>query len=116
MAAGRYAQGAGHIKKRALELPSPFDIHEWAIMEQFAQKQRNERARQDLLHAIHAAGAFRAFKNAIHLLGIEQSWYKFRGEALAQIARDWLEEHNFHISNATPFMPLQLPPENSVKL
>lgn len=79
--------------ERALELPNQFDIHEWSIMEQFAREQRSERARQDLLHAIHGAGAFRAFKNAIHLLGIEESWYRFRNEALAQIARDWLEEH-----------------------
>ena len=79
--------------ERALELPSRFDIHEWATMERFAQEQRSERARQGLLHAVHGAGAFRAFKNAIHLLGIEKSWYKFRDEALAQIARDWLEEH-----------------------
>ena len=79
--------------ERALELPSKFDIHEWAIMERFAQEQGSERARHDLLHAIHRAGAFRAFKHVVHELGIEKSWYKFRDEALAQIAREWLEEN-----------------------
>jgi hypothetical protein len=29
----------------------------------------------------------------IRQLGIEQSWYQFREEALAEIARNWLEEH-----------------------
>jgi hypothetical protein len=30
----------------------------------------------------------------IHLLNIEQRWYKFRQDALEKIARDWLQEHN----------------------
>jgi len=36
---------------------------------------------------------FRAFRIAIRRLGLEQSWYQFRDEALAEIARSWLEEH-----------------------
>jgi hypothetical protein len=45
------------------------------------------------LNAIHGEGAFRAFRSAIRRLGLEQSWYQFRDEALAEIARSWLEEH-----------------------
>jgi hypothetical protein len=79
---------------RFLELPSRFDIHEWSMMEGFAQGQDNDRIRQELLDAIHGAGAFRMFRSVIRRLRIQQSWYHFREKALTEIARDWLEEHN----------------------
>ena len=79
---------------RWLELPDRFDIHEWSIMEQFSRAQNSERMRRELLNAIHGAGAFRSFQNSIRGLGLEQSWYRFRDEALADIARRRLEEHN----------------------
>ena len=78
---------------RFLELPDRFDIHEWSIMEGFSRGQDNDRIRQELLDAVHGVGAFRMFRSAIRRFGIEQSWYQFREEALAEIARDWLEEH-----------------------
>jgi len=78
---------------RWLELPDRFDIHEWSIMERFSREQNIERIRKELLNAIHGAGAFSAFRSAIRIFGLEQSWYQFRDEALADIARDWLEEH-----------------------
>jgi hypothetical protein len=78
---------------RFLELPDRFDIHEWSIMERFSREQNNERIRHELLHAIQGAGAFRAFRSAIRGLGMEQRWYQFRDEALAELARRWLEEH-----------------------
>jgi len=78
---------------RFLELPDRFDIHEWSIMERFSRTQNIEQIRSELLNAIHGAGAFRAFRSAIRRLGLEQSWYQFRDEALAKIARSWLEEH-----------------------
>jgi len=78
---------------RWLELPDRFDIHEWSIMEQFSRAQKSERIRRELLDAIHGAGAFRVFRSAIRRLGLEQSWYQFRDEVLADIARRWLEEH-----------------------
>ena len=78
---------------RFLELPDRFDIHEWSIMEGFARGHDNDRIRQELLDAIHGAGAFRMFRSLIRRLGIEQNWYQFREERLAEIAREWLEEH-----------------------
>jgi hypothetical protein len=41
----------------------------------------------------HGAGAFRMFRSTTRRLGIEKSWYRFHEEALAEIARDWLEAH-----------------------
>ena len=77
-----------------LELPDRFDIHEWSIMERFSRHQNVERIRRHLLSAIRGAGAFRAFQSAVRGLGLKESWYQFREDALAEIARSWLEEHH----------------------
>ncbi|MGB7759605.1 MAG: UPF0158 family protein [Bryobacteraceae bacterium] len=79
---------------RFLKLPSKFDVHEWAIMEEFSQSVKSARLREDLLHAIHGAGAFRNFKYILRRNGAEQSWFAFRTEALRQIALDWCEDHH----------------------
>jgi Uncharacterised protein family (UPF0158) len=62
-------------------------------MDEFAQTRDSERMREELLDAIHGAGAFRMFRSTIRRLCLENSWYKFRKEALAEIARNWLDEH-----------------------
>jgi hypothetical protein len=79
---------------RFLKLPSKFDVHEWAIMDRFSRGQENGRVREELLDAIHGAGAFRMFKSTIRRLGIEKAWYHFRDQAIKEIAREWLEEHH----------------------
>jgi hypothetical protein len=79
---------------RFLKLPSKFDVHEWAIMEDFSRSVESDRTRADLLHAIHGAGAFRNFKYVIRRDGIEAAWHAFRAEALKQIALDWCEENH----------------------
>ena len=53
---------------RFLSLPTKFDVHDWGIMEEFAQEQENESVRAELLDAIHGSGAFRLFKSTIHRL------------------------------------------------
>jgi Uncharacterised protein family (UPF0158) len=77
---------------RFLALPDRFEVHEWAIMDRFSQEQ-NELARNVLLNAIHGSGAFRHFRSAVERLGLLDAWYRYREEAIQQIARDWLEEH-----------------------
>ena len=76
-----------------IPLPSKFDIHEWSIMERFAQSLTDTAASDELDAAIHGRGAFRRFKDAVHRLGIENEWYRFRESALEEIAIEFLEEH-----------------------
>ena len=83
-----------------LELPSKFDIHEWGIMQDFCYSVDDERLRNELLDAVHGSGAFRHFKNTVHYRGIEQDWYRFRQNALEQIAREWLEEYEIPYTEA----------------
>jgi hypothetical protein len=75
-----------------LVLPDRFEVHEWAIMERFSLEQ-NDDARKVLGGAIHGSRAFRHFRAAIERLGLLDAWYRYREEAIEQIARDWLEEH-----------------------
>lgn len=70
---------------RFQKLPEPFDIDEWSIMQQFAFSVEADRVRQELLNVIQGRGAFRRFKDAIRRHGIEDSWFRFRTEALTRI-------------------------------
>ena len=74
-----------------LPLPSKFDIHEYDIIENFCYSVKDDKIRKDLLYKIKGSGAFRRFKDAIHVHGIEEEWYRFRQEELEKVAIDWLE-------------------------
>ena len=77
-----------------LALPDKFEIHEWAIMERFSNSQARAARRDELLDAIHGAGAFRSFRSAVRRLGIEDDWFRFRQTAFEDVAKDWLEAHD----------------------
>jgi hypothetical protein len=79
---------------RFQSLPTKFDVHDWAIMQDFAKSIESDRIRQELLRVLHGAGAFRNFKSTLRRHGIEGGWYMFRTEALKQIALDWCEENH----------------------
>jgi hypothetical protein len=78
---------------RFIALPTKFDVHEWAIMEEFSWSVPSDSVRDELLDAIHGTGAFRHFKSAIRRHELESAWYSFRDEALQEIARDWCDEN-----------------------
>jgi hypothetical protein len=75
-------------------LPSKFDVHEWAIMEDFSLSVESDRIREELVHAIHRSGAFRNFKDTLRRHRMEAAWFAFRTEALRKIAIDWCEENH----------------------
>ena len=78
---------------RFVKLPTKFDIHEWTIMEEFSYSVDSRPIQANLIHALHGRGAFRHFKDTVRRHGIEQDWFKFRDEALREIAIEWCEEH-----------------------
>lgn len=79
---------------RFQKLPTKFEVHEWAIMQDFSRSMELDRVREDLLGAIQGAGAFRDFKATLGRHHIESAWYAFRAEALRQIALNWCEENH----------------------
>ncbi len=78
---------------RFRQLPTKFDVHEWGIMQDFSHSVESDSIRDDLLHAIHGAGAFRNFKDTVRRFGIESAWFAFRTDALREIALDWCEQN-----------------------
>lgn len=78
-----------------LPLPTKHDIHEWDIMRQFADEQQDGNVGRELHAAIHGAGAFRRFRQALSRLGIEQQWYRFRNRQFEEMAKEWLAEMGF---------------------
>ena len=72
--------------------PRKFEVHEWAIMQDFSRSVESDRISEDLLRAIDGAGAFRNFKETLRRHRIESDWFAFRREALRQIALNWCEE------------------------
>ena len=84
-----------------LILPTRFDIHEWAIMDEFARSVDNPDLSYELMDAIRGTGAFRCFRNAIHLHGIQESCYQYKDAALAEIAIEWLDEHGIPYARET---------------
>lgn len=79
---------------RFRRLSTKFDVHEWGLMQDFPHSVASDKIREDLLNAVHGAGAFRNFKDTPRRYGIEPSWFTFRTEALKVIALDWCEEHH----------------------
>jgi len=77
-----------------VKLPGQYEIHEWSIMEQFADSLDDEGASDELLTALRGRGAFRYFKDTVHRLGIQEDWYRFRDEAFKEIARHWLRAND----------------------
>ena len=63
-------------------------------MQDFSRSVESDRIREDLLHAIHGAGALRNFKDTLRRHRIESRWFAFRVEALRQIALNWCEENH----------------------
>jgi hypothetical protein len=78
---------------RFVRLPTKFDVHEWAIMEDFSNSVKSTPIREELLRAIHGKGAFRMFKDTLQRHNVESAWFEFRAEALKQIAVEWCEEN-----------------------
>jgi GAF domain-containing protein len=85
-----------------LALPSEYDIHEYSIMQEFAESLTNAKQADALLYAIRGSGAFRRFKDRIHELGIADQWYAYRAAALKKMAVDWCEENGLSYVDDRP--------------
>jgi hypothetical protein len=72
-------------------LPTKYDVHEYQIMERFCLSLKNRGISEALYRAIKGKGAFRRFKDDIIRFDIEDDWYKYREEAMKQVAIDWCE-------------------------
>lgn len=72
-----------------IRLPSQDDLHEYDIMEAFAEEQNDDR----LMRALNGRKPFRSFKDTALNQGVIDQYYSFRSTAYARIAREWCEEN-----------------------
>ena len=81
-----------------LALPTKFDIHQYHIMERFCVSVDDEDMREDLCDAIRGRGAFRRFKDKVQVYGMAEEWYRYRDNALREMAMAWCEAHGIAYS------------------
>ena len=74
-----------------IRLPGQYELHEYRIMENFADTVTNEKMASKLWRALNGKKPFRHFKDTIYYLGIAQDYYKFRFKAYLDIAGDKTE-------------------------
>ncbi len=74
------------------DLPTKFEIDEYRMMEKFCLSLNDSETSDALYSLIKGGGAFRRFKDAIHEYGIDDDWYKYRNNALKEIAIEWCKE------------------------
>jgi predicted homoserine dehydrogenase-like protein len=72
-------------------LPTKYDVHEYQIMESFILSIKDREISDALYSAIKGKGVFRRFKDNIFRFNIEDEWYKYREDAIKQVAIDWCE-------------------------
>jgi len=75
-----------------IDLPTKFDIDEYSIMEKFCLSLNDSEMSDNLYSSIKGSGAFRRFKDAINEYDIADDWYKYRNDALKEIAIEWCQE------------------------
>ena len=69
--------------KDYVRLPSQYDLHEYGIMERFAEKKNDA----GLINSLHGRKPFRSFKDFAASHGSIDEYYRYRTEAFADIAR-----------------------------
>ncbi len=82
-----------------ITLPTKFDIHEYSIMEKFCLSLNDSEMSDTLYSLIKGSGAFRRFKDAIHEYDIADDWYKYRNDALKEIAIEWCQENGIEFDD-----------------
>lgn len=90
----RMAQEILDNEKDFLRLPTKDEIDEYQIMESFCLSVRDRRISEALYVSIKGKNAFRRFKDQILRFAIADQWYKYREEAIKQMAIDWCKSHH----------------------
>ncbi len=78
---------------RFLRFPTKFEIHEYSIMEAFADYLPSGKIKNELISVIRGRGAFRRFKQTIRYHGIEQLWFDYQANAYCEIAERWCRDN-----------------------
>ena len=77
-----------------IQLPTKYDIDEYSIMENFCTSLDKQEIGDILYDLISGSGAFLRFKDAIYKYRVEDEWFKYRDNAIKEIAIEWCRENN----------------------
>jgi hypothetical protein len=78
---------------RFLPAPDRYEFHEYRVMEEFIRSIADNEAANQLWRAVKGRGAFRYFKDTLHRLGIQQSWYDYLEQAQREYVIVWAKQN-----------------------
>jgi len=82
-----------------IQLPTKYDIDEYSIMENFCMSLEKKEIGDILYDLISGSGAFRRFKDATYKYGVEDEWYKYRDNAIKEIAIEWCRQNKIEFED-----------------
>jgi len=77
-----------------VRLPNQHEIHEYKIMEAFADATPDAGKREKLFRALNGRKPFRNFKDTLNYTGLDEAYYAFRFLSFIKIAKEWCEEND----------------------
>jgi len=77
-----------------IQLPTKYDIDEYSMMENFCTSLNKQEIGDILYDLISGSGAFRRFKDAVYKYGVEDEWFKYRDNAIKEIAIEWCRQYD----------------------
>ncbi|MEZ4225928.1 MAG: UPF0158 family protein [Polyangiaceae bacterium] len=95
------AQLRGLDLEALIPLPTKFDIHEWELMKRFSMALAEDLQREELLDAIHGAGAFRMFRHVLDEFGLGDAWFAYRQQAFKEIILAWASRNKLEVVDDT---------------
>jgi hypothetical protein len=96
VAAARHVQAN---RNNYIELPSSYDLNEYAMMRDFCYTVQDERLQDKLLNTINGSGAFSRFKQMVFEYDLRDKWFAYRDDALIEFVIGWLEFNEIPYTN-----------------
>lgn len=76
-----------------IRLPNQYEIHEYHIMEEFAEVIPVSKKQEQLMRALRGRKPYRHFKDEIINLNVDKEYYAYRFLSLCRLAKEWCEEN-----------------------
>ena len=81
--------------------PEEYEINEYKMMVGFAGGVKDQRASELLYVALNGKGAFRRFRDVLHLTGLTDEWYAFKHNAYVNAVREWCDDNKIPYEDTT---------------
>ena len=82
-----------------IPLPTKFEFHEYAVINDFILSLPIEEQREELLNLIRGKGAFSRFRQGLERFLLIDKWHNFRDEAMLKFAKNWCQVKGIELEN-----------------